>query len=281
MARTKTLYTVRYSDDQRNAYLTNYADTVVYGGTGGVKTLYAIRFGGYPEQTEAMAAAIYGGGAVEVAVGDKTIALRTLAKRYAKKISHDGVYAEAAMYVSEDPGEAPNSRGNKQDDASAGDGENTEQENSEHDGDGETERDSRNDDLPPRSICIYTAPGDADALYDAIDKAVSVPLIPEFADWLTEELKRRGDLKPLQVLSVSVKTDAWILRCESGDRNIIAAVEYGLKSEDIAIPGVSPQAHYAIEEIIIIIYLNLLLTSNSIIRIYLPFDLLYLHYSIF
>jgi hypothetical protein len=230
MAKTKTLYTVRYSDDQRNVYLTNYADTIVYGGTGGVKTLYAIRFGGYPEQTEAMAAAIYGGGTVDVTFGDRTITLRALAKRYAKKISHDGVYAEAAMYASEDPGETPNSHGNKHDGALP-------------------ERDSRNDDLPPRSICIYTAPDDADALYDAIDKAVSVPLIPEFADWLTEELKRRGDLKPLQVLSVSVKTDAWILRCESGDSNIIGAVEYGLKNGDIAIPGVSPQARSAIEDI--------------------------------
>jgi hypothetical protein len=265
MARTKTLIPISYTDSARAIYLTNYADMVVYGygyGSDGAGTLYAARFGGYPEQAEAMAAAIYGGGTVDITVGETIYRLRTLAKRYTKKVSHDGVYAEVTMYASEDTETVPRQRKRKQNDVSKRDDEdepeNTygadadEAENDGSDNGSDAAQNSGETDpaeqeavtpehpsvgIPPRGVCIYTASGDASALYDAIDRAVSVPLIPEFADWLIEELKRRGYLKPLRIMSVSAKLDAWILRCESGDKNIIAAVEDGLKSGMIAIPS--------------------------------------------
>ncbi|MDR1329337.1 MAG: hypothetical protein LBK23_07030, partial [Oscillospiraceae bacterium] len=91
--------------------------------------------------------------------------------------------------------------------------------------------------IPPRDAYVYVSKGDRDALYAAIDQKTSVPLIPDFADYLIAELKRRGALKPLKTIPADVSLEAWLLRCEAGDRNIIAAVEDGLKSGAIAIPG--------------------------------------------
>jgi hypothetical protein len=78
---TNTLMPVRYSDTAKGIRLINYADTVVYDDREGVPTLCAIRFGGYPEQVEAMAGAIYGGGSVTVQLEDRELQLKTLEKR--------------------------------------------------------------------------------------------------------------------------------------------------------------------------------------------------------
>lgn len=52
-----------YFDPKLSVRLTAYADTIVLENTGGVSTIVAIRFGGYPEMVRAMWDAIYGGGA--------------------------------------------------------------------------------------------------------------------------------------------------------------------------------------------------------------------------
>jgi hypothetical protein len=61
MAKTNALIPVRYRDEKSGIRLTSYADFAAYDDAGGRRTLRAIRFGGYPEQTEALSAAIYGG----------------------------------------------------------------------------------------------------------------------------------------------------------------------------------------------------------------------------
>jgi hypothetical protein len=62
MSNQSKLTTVTYSDANNGIYLTNYADFIVYSEKPNM--LCAIRFGGYAEQVEAMASAIYGGGSV-------------------------------------------------------------------------------------------------------------------------------------------------------------------------------------------------------------------------
>ena len=59
------LIELSYFDPKSSVRLTAYADTVILENTGGVSTIVAIRFGGYPEMVRAMSDAIYGGGTIE------------------------------------------------------------------------------------------------------------------------------------------------------------------------------------------------------------------------
>jgi superfamily II DNA or RNA helicase len=220
--------TVRYVDSGRNIHLTSYADMVVYDPAGTKKTLCAIRFGGYPEQVGGMAAAISGGGEIEVEAGNEKIILHPLLKQYRRALTHDRdeIYAEATL-IAED--ETQKSQGKNTKEA---------QKPKEKDEDfgGQTGLD-----LPPRNSFIYVAPGDSKALFDAIDRKTGVPLIPAFQDYVLSELKRTGILKPLTVCSASFKFEAWTLKCSGGDRNIIDIIEKGVKTGKITIPGsVSP-----------------------------------------
>jgi len=76
------LMAVTYSDFQKSIFLKNYADTVVYDTVNGRNTLCAIRLGGYPEQVDGMAQAIYGGDDVSVEIGENSIILKPLLKSY-------------------------------------------------------------------------------------------------------------------------------------------------------------------------------------------------------
>ena len=62
-------------------------------------------------------------------------------------------------------------------------------------------------------------------------------MIPAFKDYILSELKARGILQQLTVVSIREKIDAWVLHCESKDKNIVSVVEDGLKSGAISIPG--------------------------------------------
>jgi len=227
MSKKKQLILVTYSDPKSGIYLSNYADTLVYSNAKKSNTLCAIRFGGYPEQVEAMAAAIYGGGSVSVTVEGRSMVLKTLAKRYRKKVTHDGVYAEATLFAEDDISKAENKSESK-------------------DKDGKKPEDDEPlelaEDLPPRSTYIYIAPDDWDALFAAIDSKTATPLIPEFDDYLMDALVKRGDLRQLQVHSVSTPLEAWVLKCTAQDENIISVIEEGLKSGAIVIPSATNAA---------------------------------------
>jgi hypothetical protein len=224
MAKTKTLTKVTYSDSSKKIFLANYADTVVYDVSGHRHTLCAIRFGGYSEQVEAMAQAINGGGSVYLELDGKPVSLNAPAKRYRKKTSHDGIYAEAMLALSDDIQQ-------------------TEKSNEKSESESEEEPDVPIvQDLAPHENYFYTAQGDATALFGAIDRAVSVPLLPEFQEYVVGELKTCGFLKPLIVHSTSMKFDAWKLKCTAGDANIIEIVERGLREKSISIPGADVSA---------------------------------------
>ena len=55
-----------------------------------------IRFGGEPEKVQGLADAIYGGGTVEV---EPDLKLDTPLRQYQRQFSHDGIYAEATLFL--------------------------------------------------------------------------------------------------------------------------------------------------------------------------------------
>jgi len=222
MAQSKLLK-VSYKDSANGIRLTNYADTLIFRedkpskpGDQSTKTLAAIRFGGYPEQVRAMADAIYGGGDIEAETKNGIWTLKALTKQYHRQASADGVYAEATLIVRDDDAAAKLKSEAAKDD--------------EEDGQEEIE-------LPPRTYYILCPPGDDGRLFEEIDKKVSVPLIPEYKDFLLAALKAEGILFPLTVWSCSQKFDAWALRCSKDDCNVADVLEKGLKSGAIRIPG--------------------------------------------
>lgn len=229
---TKALMKISYSDPNKGIYLTNYADTVIYDEQRGIKTLCAIRFGGYPEQVEAMANAIYGGGSIQIERESVSLRFISLVKRYRKTVSHDGVYAEATLIAEDDVQQKQEPAGKSGKDSSSE----------------ELEPDIETD-LPPRNSFIYVRPGDREALFDAVDEKTAVPLIPEFSDYLLAELEHRNILCPLKVIGALDRLEAWMLRCESGDSNIVSVVEDGLFGGNITIPGAGADSYAAMEDV--------------------------------
>lgn len=220
MSSQSRLIPVSYYSASQEVRLTAYADTIVYEQDGPHRNiLRAVRFGGYPEMVRGLADAIYGGGALDANMGDRTLRLESLAKRYRRQVTHDGVYAEATLLAIDDDQEAkaPENGGDE-------------------DGDEEQEEPAKID-LPPRKCIIFCPENDRDRLFEEVDRKTSVPLIPEFRDYMLDELECRGILKRLQVISLKEKLDAWALYCRQDDSNIISVVEDGLKSGAISIPG--------------------------------------------
>lgn len=219
------LWKVIHENKKEGYKLDCYTDAFVYDPDTDKKNpaLAAIRFGGDPEKVRALSDAIYGGVSVEIDAGIEPVQLRSLTKQYRRQISHDGVYAEATLIVQDD---APAIKEREKKTA------------------GQTALDD-----PPRKCYIFCRKDDTEQLFEEIDRKICVPLIPAFRDYLLTELKRRGILKQLTVLSQTVRFDAWTLRCSSGDKNIIAVVEDGLRSGAICIPDAAPETANAFDEI--------------------------------
>ena len=203
------LWDLTYRDIDRDISLTTYADTVVYDNENGIQRLVAVRFGGYPEQVHAMSDVIYGGGQVVMEMEDSRIYLSGQTKQYRRLYTNDGLYTEAVLML----------EGNR----------------SIMDTGGEYGNTDKNPPLQP--IYLYCERDSTDSLFEEIDKVVSVPLIPEFRDYLIEELKARRLLARLEVLSVNPSFDAWRLMLSMGEKEVISVVEYGLETGRISIPN--------------------------------------------
>lgn len=215
MSSRSRLIPVSYYNASQEVRLSAYADTIVYEQNGPNRNiLRAIRFGGYPEMVRGLSDAVYAGGTLDANTGNGPLWLESQAKRYRRQVTHDGVYAEATLLAIDDDQETKASK-------------------SEEDGGEEHEE----MDLPPRKCIIFCPENDRDRLFEEVDRKTAVPLIPEFRDYVLDELERRGILKRLQVISLREKLDAWVLYCRQDDENIISVVEDGLKSGAISIPG--------------------------------------------
>ena len=70
-----------------------------------------------------------------------------------------------------------------------------------------------------------------------------MPLIPEFQDYVLDELRRRRWLKPLRVISIRERLEAWLLLCKKDEANIVKVLEDGLKTGIIHIPGTLQNPH--------------------------------------
>lgn len=217
------LMKVTYYDPKNQIRLLCYADTVVWDSKT-VPVLIALRFGGYPERVQGLADAIYGGATIEIETDNETLSLRSLPHQYRREISRDGVYAEATLIAEDDGQRAPASTTKDSDAPGSPDL-------------SEDEMEQIKQDLPPRNTYIFCSPGKSRELFDSVDQKTAVPMVPEHQNYVLAELQKRSILRPLQVISLSRKLEAWLLRCEGKDKNIVAVMEDGLKSGEISIPG--------------------------------------------
>ncbi len=210
---------ISYYNPKQEIRLSAYADTLILEPDGREQRLRAIRFGGYPEMVRAMADAIYAGATLEAEIAGEAATLSCEPKKYECHLSHDGIYAEATILSLDDEDTAAK----KDEEAQA---------------DGQT-----NVELPPRKCVLFCPAGDRRALFEALDRKTAVPLIPEFQDYVLDELQRRRFLKPLRVISIRERVEAWLLLCKKDDANIVKVLEEGLKTGAIHIPGTVQAPH--------------------------------------
>lgn len=210
MSVNSRLIPISYFNPNQSIQLNAYADIIVYEPDGNKHLLRVIRFGGYPEMVRALADALYAGADLEAEIGGEVHTFASQSKHYQRQFSHDGLYAEAVLLALDDEQEA------------------------------ETEDPAEEQQAlqqTPRNCFIFGPVDDRQYLFDEIDRKTTVPLIPAFRDYLLEELEKRRILRKLQTISIREKLDGWVLKCEKNDANIIAAVEDGLRSGAISIPG--------------------------------------------
>ena len=179
----KQLMKMSYFDPKAETRLEAYADTVVIENEGDIPYFAAVRLGGYPESVKGMSEAIFGGGSVSVVIDDRHTTVHSRVKQYRKEFSHDGIYADATLLIQDEEQRTDNS-----------------------DGDDDSGNYSQ-----PRKCYLFCEQDNADRLFEELDKKTSVPLIPEFKDYVLSELRNRGILKQLQVISSREKFDVWSL----------------------------------------------------------------------
>ena len=231
------LIPITYYNPSKEIRLSAYADTLIYEQESGALILRAIRFGGYPEMVQALADAIYAGATIGAEIGNKVYNFSSESKQFTRQITHDGVYAEATLLAMDDEQDAQQSK-LWTDDEDEETGENSQEVQ------GTT-------DLPPRKCMLFCPAGDREWLFEELDRKTAVPMIPEFKDYMLSELENRGILRKLTVISIREKIEAWVLKCDNEDANIVAVVEDGLKSGKIHIPGTvkDPDGFDAVESV--------------------------------
>lgn len=201
---------ITYYDHNSDLRLNCYADTFVYHKASGTeRDLAAIRFGGYLEQVRAMSDVLRKGVNIEATVEGHKIILQARNNTYKLSISHDGIYAERTIIALDDESSDVN------------DNEQQEVENPN----------------AKRKMYILCNEGDTDSLFSELDKKTSVPLIPEFKDYILSECFKQKILVQLEVLSVNKRFDAYMLELHNDEMEIEKIVNDGLKIGCIVIPG--------------------------------------------
>ncbi len=201
---------ITYNDAVNGLQLNCYADTLVYHkANSSERNLVAMRFGGYPEQVRAMTDVLRKGTGVQAVVENHKIILNAKESAYKRSVTHDGIYAEGTLFALDDES-----------------GEMKDEENV------EVERPESK-----RKMYIFCDEGDTDSLFEELDKKTSIPLIPQFKDYILEKCMKRKILVPLEVLSSSIHFDAYMLEVRNDEKEIEDIVNAGLKSGRISIPG--------------------------------------------
>lgn len=206
---------ISYRDSEREIYVSGYADLLVYDEISHM--LVAARFGGYPEAVRALADAISAGGSIDVETEEDSFRLYTTPKIYEKQLKKDVVYTECLIKRKDDQN---------------------------------TKAIGESDPVPgKRQQYIFTGKEDTDQLYNEIDRKTSVPMIPEFQEYLLEELKKKDCLKRLSIISTHEKLDAWCLMLDEDEKVLAKIVEEGLSTGGIVIPGAVAQHKGSFREI--------------------------------
>ncbi len=211
------LIALTYFDPGKSVRLTVYADTIILDRNGEDSVISAVRFGGYPEMVKAMSDAIYGGATIEMPFNGKTRQLKSVPKQYQRQMSHDGLYAVGTLMVDDDPQAAD-----------------------QPDSEEEPEEAGEQQTIQPRRCYIFVPAGDRDRLFEELDRKTAAPLIPEFRDCVLDALIDRGELRPLEVFSLTQRLDAWVLDLRPNDENVVEILERGLECGAITIPGFDP-----------------------------------------
>lgn len=201
---------ILYYDAEQGIRLNCYADTLVYHkASGTARSLVAMRFGGYPEQVKAMADVLRKGVGIEAVVENHKIILHAENSAYKRCVSHDGIYAEGVLMALDD-------------------------ENSDMCDEESVAVENPN---AKRKMYIFCEEGDTDSLFHELDKKTTIPLIPEFKDYVLEECFKRKILTQLEVLSASVRFDGYMLEVRNDEKEIETLVNEGLKTGRIKIPN--------------------------------------------
>lgn len=208
------LIELTYYDPEACVRLTTYADTIITDRNAEGNIICAIRFGGYPEEVRAMSDVIYGGANIDAIQNGKTHHLKSALKRYRRQLSHDGIYSTATLMMI--------------DDAQSNDFPEDE------DADAEPRA------AVPRKCYVFCPAGDRDLLFEELDRKTAAPLIPAFRDYALKQLINRGELRKLEVFSLTERMDAWVLTLLPDDANVVEVLERGLASGEISIPGADP-----------------------------------------
>ena len=168
------LIELSYYDPKAEVRLTAYADTLVLDEGPTESTMTAIRFGGYPEMVNAMAAAIHGGAVIDATIRDESVRFQCIHKGYTKQLSHDGVYATATLMANDQAQEAINTE----------------------------EQEDKETPEQPRTCYIFCPAGDRARLFEELDRKTAAPLIPEFRDQILDALTVDGSLRRMKVYAL-------------------------------------------------------------------------------
>ena len=132
--------------------------------------------------------AILGGCELELTGSKSSLCLSSKGRRnYARRISHDGVYAEGIHWLQDD---SLQSLAVGQDDD-----------------DPKSEKETVS---LKRNLYIFCT--SSDELFDELDRKLSVPLLPEFRGYFLSEVKKRGLLNRLKVYCPGQKFQCWHMR---------------------------------------------------------------------
>lgn len=197
---------ISYRDIDKSISLKCYADTLVFLKENNRRTLVAVRFGGYPEQVRGMSDAMLGGISFEAEFNQSRAVIYSEKKRYRRKTSHDGIYAESVLIMLDD-----------------------ERNNTAENGDEKESTKQRK--------FIFCKENDTDTLFSEIDKKFSIPLISEFKDFIVDELIKSKILVPLEVFSIEQSFDAYMLCMKNDESDVIEIVNRGLRQGQISIPN--------------------------------------------
>lgn len=167
-----------------------------------------MRMGGYPEQVRGLSDALKGEVSFNAEIDGQGVTLWTHPKRFKRKITHDGVYAEVMTIALDDD---------------ANDMADSEQPNTDNS-------------KAMQKMFIFCQEGDTDSLFQELDKKTAVPLFPEFKDYILKECIDKKVLIPLEVVSVSTKFDAYLLQVQNDESEMTEIVNRGLKTGQISIP---------------------------------------------